>query len=97
MFHVGPHAAEIDRIDQGEGFGRFLSDVGSWGLYTGVVERHVHPAECRGWAVDHGSDLVFRGDITQQPSACDGVQISECFHAANLANACHCLDRCPLK
>jgi hypothetical protein len=65
MFHAGPHAAEVDRIDAVEGFGRFLGGVGGWGLDTGIVERHVQPPERGDRAVDHSGDLVFGGDVTE--------------------------------
>jgi hypothetical protein len=54
VFHARPDTAEVDRVDPIEHFSRLVGGIAGRDLDSGVVERHVEPAE----RVDRGPDGV---------------------------------------
>jgi hypothetical protein len=63
VFHAGPHAAQVDRVDSVEDFGRLVGSIAGRDLDAGVVERHVESAERVDRRLHHGGDIVLDGDV----------------------------------
>ena len=63
VFHAGPHAAQVDRVDPVEHLGGFVGGVARRDLDAGVVERHVQPAERVDGGLHRRGDAVLVGDV----------------------------------
>jgi hypothetical protein len=59
----GPHAAQVDRVDPVEVFGRLVGGIGGRGLHAGVVEGHVESSVGLHGAVDRSGNLRLVGDV----------------------------------
>ena len=66
VLHAGPYPAEVDRVHPVEGLGRLISGVAQWGLDTGIVERHVQPAEGVNRCLQHRRNIVLVGYVTSE-------------------------------
>jgi hypothetical protein len=64
VFHAGPDAAQVDRVDAVEDLGRFVVGVARRSLDdAGVVEGKVEPAEARHGAFYKCGDLLLVGHV----------------------------------